>query len=240
MNKKKLAGEDYSKEVKKLSKEHGLTYNQAVSLIRYTVWDVITLEEYEANESKVPYFKRLKAVERLISSNNSKMITLIYSREVSTYQEAIQHFQEVLAAGEEGTIVKAIDGEWKDGKPNWQVKLKLEMHVDLRITGFQYGTGKNEKVISTLHCESECGKLKTSPTGLTEKMMKYITDNQASLKGTIMECKCSGMSQNSLGEYSLLHPQFSELRADKTTADDLEAIKKIEEMEKGLTSAIAK
>ena len=130
MNKKKNAGEDFSKEVKKLSKEHGLTYNEAVSLIRYTVWDVISLEEYEANESKVPYFKRLKAVERLISSNNSKKITLIYSREVSSYQEAIEHFQEVLVAGEEGTIVKAIDGEWKDGKPNWQVKLKLEMHVD--------------------------------------------------------------------------------------------------------------
>ena len=48
------------------------------------------------------------------------------------------------------TILKAYDGEWKDGKPNWQIKMKLEMDVDLRIVGFNYGTKgtKNENVIN--------------------------------------------------------------------------------------------
>jgi ATP-dependent DNA ligase len=162
------------------------------------------------------------------------MISAVEMYDVVTYEEAIQYFQEALADGQEGTILKATDGGWKDGKPNWQIKMKLEMDVDLRITGFNYGTGKNINVISSVNAESSDGKVVTRPTGINEAMMKYITDNQEALLGTIVECKCSGLSQDSEGNYSLLHPVFKSLRDDKDTCDDLQAIIDIERMVKGL------
>jgi DNA ligase-1 len=42
--------------------------------------------------------------------------------------------------GLEGTIIKAANAGWKDGKPTYQIKMKLEMDIDLRIVGFNYGS----------------------------------------------------------------------------------------------------
>lgn len=139
--------------------------------------------------------------------------------------------------GQEGTILKASNGLWKDGKPNWQIKIKIEMDVDLKIIGFNYGTGKNEKVISSINAQSSDGKVNTKPTGISEDMMDYITKNQDKLMGMIVEVKCSGLSHDSNGNYSLLHPVFKKIRDDKNTCDSLEDIKNIEAAAKGLKNS---
>jgi hypothetical protein len=66
-------------------------------------------------------------------------------------------------------------------------------------------------------------------------MMEYVTKNQTKLMGTILECKSCGLSHDSNGNYSLLHPAFTRLRDDKNECDSLESIKSIEAMVKGLT-----
>jgi hypothetical protein len=131
------------------------------------------------------------------------------------------HFNEIVSRGNEGTVVKSMDGVWADTKPSYQVKIKLEINLDLKIVGFNYGTGKNLKLISSLNVESEDGLLKTSPTGINEDDMEYITTNQDKLLNTIVEVKCSGLSQDSRGNYSALHPVFKLLRTDKTIANTL-------------------
>jgi hypothetical protein len=112
------------------------------------------------------------------------------------------------------------------------------MTIDLRVTGFKYGTKgtKNEHVISTIEAESEDGLLKASPSGLTEKLMAEVTANQDALKGSIIEVECCGISWDSNGNYSLLHPRLGKngFRDDKIVADTLEQIKAIENMHKGL------
>ena len=65
--------------------------------------------------------------------------------------------------------------------------------------------------------------------------MKHITENQDKLLNTILEVKCSGLSKDSDGNYSLLHPVFKSLRDDKNTCDSLESIIGIEAMAKGLS-----
>jgi DNA ligase-1 len=147
----------------------------------------------------------------------------------------MDHFQEVLATEvdgvpQEGTILKDENGTWKDGKPNWQIKMKLEMDVDLVIVGFNYGTKgtKNENVISSFNCESSDGFVKTRPQGIKEDMMVYITENQSELMGKIVKVKCNGLSKDKEGNYSLLYPAFMEIRDDKTEADSLPEILQIE------------
>ena len=222
-----------AKHIDKFQSKHG-GFNKALESIRFTVWDIITVDEYFDQRSTTPYSERIVNYSTALYDLKPTMISAVEMYDVTTYEEAIQYFQEALADGQEGTILKATDGGWKDGKPNWQIKMKLEMDVDLRITGFNYGTGKNINVISSVNAESSDGKVVTRPTGINEAMMKYITDNQEALLGTIVECKCSGLSQDSEGNYSLLHPVFKSLRDDKDTCDDLQAIIEIERMVKGL------
>lgn len=237
IGKKSLEGKSTKKEIEKFVKENTMSYEQALNSIQYTLWDTITIDEYFDAKSSTPYHIRLANVEVLIDQAKSTKVVLIDSRKVETYEQAMSHFQEVLKSGEEGTILKSGNGAWKDGKPNWQVKMKLEMDVDLKITGFNYGTKgtKNEHLISSFTCESSDGKVVTRPQGLKEDMMEYVTKNQTKLMGTILECKSCGLSHDSNGNYSLLHPAFTRLRDDKNECDSLESIKSIEAMVKGLT-----
>ena len=233
IKKKELDGKDITKEISSFESEH-MPYQQALDSIKFTCWDMITLEEYAEAKSSRPYYHRYAELVALLNSRKFANLSVVTTKEVNTYEEAIAHFQEVLAAGEEGTILKSAKGAWKDGKPNWQVKMKLEMDVDLKIVGFNYGTGKNSTLISSLNAESADGKVFTRPTGINESTMAYITDNQDNLLNTIVEVKCSGLSKDSDGNYSLLHPVFKTLRDDKLTCDSLESIVEIENMAKGL------
>lgn len=217
--------EENLKKVFAFEEKHG-NLEDALAKIRYTVWDMISLDEYQAASSKTPYNVRLKNLEGVLFGNQheSNMVSIIENREVNTFEEAMEHFKEMLGRGEEGTILKAQTGEWKDGKPTWQIKLKLELTLDLVITGFNYGTKgtKNENVVSSLNAETSCGKLKTRPQGLKEDLMKEITENQDKLLGTIIEVKCSGLSFDNTGAYSLLYPAFKHFRDDKSVANSLE------------------
>jgi hypothetical protein len=223
------------KKLKAFTDKHG-SLEEALDKIRYTVWDRLTVDEYFNKSSKLKYAERLAYLERAIERVSPTHVNIVESLIVHNYAQAMTHFQEVLSAGEEGTILKAWNGEWKDGKPTWQIKMKLEMDVDLRIVGFNYGTKgtKNENVISSLNCESSDGLVKTRPQGLKEDMMSYITENQNNLLGTVIQCKCNGLSNDIDGNFSLLYPSFAGFRDDKDTCDSLESIKEIENMIKTL------
>jgi DNA ligase-1 len=234
---------EHAKKLEAFEKKHG-SFEEALNSIRYTVWDTISIDEYFNKSSKTPYLNRLANVERIIREGASTMVKMIESRVVHSYKEAMDHFQEVLATEvdgvpQEGTILKSETGDWKDGKPTWQIKMKLEMDVDLVIVGFNYGTKgtKNENVISSLNCETSDGLLKTRPQGIKEDMMKFITENQDNLMGKVVQVKCNGLSHDKDGNYSLLYPAFMMVREDKNTCDSLESIKEIENMVKSLATA---
>ena len=233
------------KKIKEFYKEHAtdiggehVTVQDVLDRIIYTCWDIITVDEYYAKSSKTPYEKRFETLEKIIKDKNTTNIKVVESVDVSSMDEVMNHFGDALNRGLEGTILKESKGVWKDGKPTSQVKFKLEMNIDLKIVGFEYGEKgkKNEHVISTLMLESSCGQLKTNPSGMNEKMMADVTKRQKELLGTIVEIRCCGLSRKSTGEWSTMHPSIEELRTDKKTCDSLESAQEIENAAKGLTT----
>lgn len=225
-------GQDYEK--------NSITFQEALDSIVYSVWDCVSVDEYYLGKSETPYDKRIEEITNLINNSNSTNIELIESKLVTTLKEAFEHFKEILDRGLEGTILKSVNDGWRDGKPSFCVKLKLEMEVDLVITGFNYGTKgtKNENVISSFNAESSCGKLKTRPQGLTEDRMIYVTENQEKLINTVISVKCNGVSKPKDSEvYALMYPAFLEFRHDeKTVGDSIEEILNIEKAAISLAS----
>lgn len=241
------------KKLKAFVKKHG-NYEDILGRIVYTVWDTISIEEYFDKKSPVSYMTRKLTLVSYINNltatlgedtylsgvkvpSSSPRVMLVESKVVSTKQEAIQHFKETLDRELEGTILKSLSGAWKDGKPTTQVKMKLEINLDLKIVGFQYGTKgtKNENVISTLQTESSCGLLRTNPAGMDEDMMDFVTENQDNLLNTVVEIRCCGLSTDKEGNWSTLHPSVVKLRDDKNTCDSLESAQEIENMSKSLS-----
>ena len=218
---KKSEGKDPSKDIAKLEKKH-MSYHTALDSIRVTAWDMLTIEEYFTRKCNRPYNERFAELKTLFV--DTRMLSVVETRLVETIDEVMAHFVEVLKRNGEGTVVKSTDGVWADKKPNYQIKVKKEIDLDLKIVGFNYGTKgtKNENLISSLQVESADGLLKTDPTGLTEAEMEFVTANQESLLGKILEVKCSGVSKDSDGNYSVLHPVYKHIRDDKDEANTLE------------------
>ena len=231
---KDFDGVDITKESVKFTKTHEMTLQEVKEKLNYVVWDYIPLEDYRAGISEEDRSTRLVRLEETI--NKTKVFELVEYRIVNNKSDAMEHFQEMLARGEEGTIIKGALGNWKDGKHAWAIKVKLDINLDLRITGFNYGTigTKNENVISSVNVESEDGTLTTSPGGIKESMMEFITENQETLLGKLVEVNCKGLSQDSKGNWSCLHPVFKLIRDDKERGDTLEDAQNIENMAKGL------
>ena len=215
-------------------KEKEMTIEEATEKIKLKVWDIIDVDEYFEAKSTTKRIDRLNRLKSVIK--NTDKVEIIEHRIVSTYDDAMSHFSELLELGEEGTVIKSLDGGWKNGKPTYQIKLKLEINLDLKIIGFNYGNKgtKNENLISSITCQSSCGKLITNAQGLTEKTMTYVTENKDKLLGTIIEIKCNGLSSNSKGGCSVFYPALSDFRYDKTQANSLEECIEIQNSALGL------
>lgn len=226
--------------IEKMLKRHGFVYSELLNKIRFIVWDILDLNEYATNVCSVKRIDRLNRLKTVFSKQAPTMISLVEHKFVNSYEEALAHFAEMLARGEEGTILKSMDGVWRDGKHAYQIKMKVEFELDLIVISFEYGDKgtKNEHVISSVNCESSCGKLKATAQGIKEDEMVRITENQDSLKGGIAVVKCNGVTSNRNGGYSVNYPSLKYFRNDKTTANSLEECLEIDAAAKGIKKAI--
>lgn len=191
--------------------------------ITYLVWDQIALESVVSKGVyAVPYKTRYATLAKQITMYAST-IELIPTVIVHSMAEAMVHYREMLALGLEGTIIKHGDGEWKDGTSKFQVKMKLDIDVDLVIIGLNAGNGKNEKTFGSVICQTSDALLEVNVSGFDDEMRQWIFDNFETLRDTIMTVRGNSIMPPSGNntKYSLFLPRFTELRNDKTVADTM-------------------
>jgi DNA ligase-1 len=206
------------------------------------VWDVIPLDEFKTGKSAKTYEHRFADISAAVDSfkpkgadatadklaNKYGKFWIIPTKVVNNLTEAVTHFEELLASGEEGTILKNYCGLWEDTRSKHLVKFKSEKDADLIITGFNPGKGQFEGMVGSVVCESSDGLVQVNISGFDVKTRQYITDNQASLLGTIMtvmyneRIKSSEKGRENVD--SLFLPRFTEFRLDKTVANSSKEI----------------
>ena len=142
----------------------GTISSKEAQMVNATIWDVIDYEEFKIGRGKSDYETRFKTLENL---NLSSKIRLVESKSVGSVAEAQKIFNEYLAQGQEGIILKDLRGIWEDKRVKTQVKFKAELECDLRIVGIQPGTGKYEGLVGAYICESaERGNPRIAKNGL--------------------------------------------------------------------------
>ena len=194
--------------------------------LHYVAWDW--------QDDKTVYNKRLSILDDLLG--DSDYFSVVECRKVYSYEEAVKHFQEVLAQGQEGTVLKHPDMVWKDGTSKHQVKFKIEVDIDLLCTGMIEGTGKYKGMLGALQLESSCGKVRVDcGTGFTDAQRKNLWENGYPV-GKIVEIKANDLLDKVGSDtLSLFLPVFKSVRIDKDVADDLERIECSFNSAKGLT-----
>lgn len=198
-------------------------------MIRFQIWDAIPLAEFREGKSVDSYKERFERLIQTIDSDslNRKPYWVIPYKTVGSLEEAVAHFEQLLAEGHEGTILKNYSAIWEDSRSKHLVKMKAEKDADLEIIGFNPGEGKFLGQVGSIICASSDRLVEVSISGFSDELRLWITANQNSLLGTILTVMYNERikSKSRTGVDSLFLPRFVEFRSDKTVANSSKEIK---------------
>ena len=204
------------------------------------LWDYITLQEYKQaglkdkkNPCTTTYAERWTQLNAIEFTRPSKNIEMIPAFQVETLKEALEACSSWMNEGFEGAILKDLSAVFKDGTSKQQLKLKLKIDAEMRITGFTEGSKgtKREGKIGAIEFANDEGTIKGRTSGFSDDLLDYFTANKESLIGKIMTVQFNDLTKAEGNDYyALSHPRFIEIRNDKTETDTLEKVLKLREM----------
>ena len=192
-------------------------------LVHATLWDVISLADFKAGQSNRVYDFRFNWLKNQIYS--SKIHVVEYSM-VQNLEEARAKFMEYFSAGFEGIILKDTTAIWENKRSKSLIKFKGELECDLKVVGWEEGTGKNVGKLGALVCESADGIIKVNVgSGFNDEDRGSI--KAENVIGKIVAVKYNARIKNKSegATESLFLPIFLEIREDKTQADSTGSIK---------------
>ena len=202
-------------------------------------WDYVTLEEYTDASNKVkcktPYWKRLGKLKEILFdiSGKGSNVRVIETHEVNSIKEALEHCNHWMEMGLEGAILKDRDSVFRDGTNPQQLKLKLEIDIEVRLVGFQEGTigTAREKTFGAILFETDDGQIKGKCSGFTDEQLFDYNSRREEMIGKIFTVQFNDLTKARHNEYyALSHPRFIEIRDDKTETDTLESALQLKKM----------
>lgn len=184
---------------------------------RFTAWDRLTLDEWKAGKSDIPYKERFHELDQSLLWNTK--VKVIPHFIVRSLKEAYALYSDYTSQGYEGVVIKSPDSLWKDGTAKDIVKLKVKFQADYVIAGKYEGTGKAKGMLGGFDMESLDGKIKFSVgSGFTDEQRKKFWQRHMLGKIATVEANDISTKENS-STLSLFLPIFIEERFDKTQAD---------------------
>lgn len=200
-----------------------------------TLWDYLTPMEY-SGLSKTPYKDRFaKLSEILKTASDHPQIELVPTIEVNSLDEVIAETSNVMSQGLEGCVLKDKNMVFKDGTNPQQMKIKLKVDCEMRITGFTEGTGKRAGKVGAICFESDDHQIKGLCSGFSDAEMDDFTNCKSYYIGKIISIEFNDLSKPEYSDhYALVHPRFVAVREDKDTTDTLETVKNLRDMARQL------
>jgi DNA ligase-1 len=210
--------------------------------IMLDLWDYVTPQEYQrarvnakSNPCTTSYIQRFETLYKIINQRDLVLnnVRVIPYKVVYSLKDALEQTSKWMDEGFEGSILKDLNGVFKDGTSKHQLKLKLQISAEMRITGFQDGTPgtKREGKVGSIVFENDEGTIKGRTSGFDDKLLEYFTNNKEALIGKIIEVQFNDLSKARNNDfYALSHPRFIEIRDDKNETDTLEKVKELRAM----------
>ena len=201
----------------------GTISKKEAELLTLVSWDIVD----EAGTLK--YTQRLNLLLQymgiLFDKQFDTRVLVAETKLVKDMEEAQVMFNQYLAEGKEGIILKNTNATWEAGRPRTAMgKLKAENTCSLKIVDWVEGTGKYASMLGALVVESADGKVRVNiGSGFTDDERKAMTKKNTVGKIAEVMYNMRIKDKNSSTE-SLFLPRFLEIRADKTEADNEKAI----------------
>ena len=210
--------------------------NPPLDKIIFTCWDFLTFDEY-TGKVKTSYIDRFNRLQNLIENRDFKQIKLVENHIVNNVSEALKQVSLWMSEGLEGGVLKDFNNTFKNGTSNTQLKIKLKVDAEMRITGFTEGTPgtKREGKIGAIQFANDEGTIKGQCSGFSDAELEEFSKNKDSLIGKIISVEFNDITKAENNEYyALSHPRFIEIRNDKSETDDLKKVIQLRDMAKTL------
>lgn len=210
--------------------------NPPYEKITFTVWDYLTDDDY-LEKTKTPYYSRFESLSDIIEKRKSERVKLVPNYEVNSIDEALKYVSDWMEQGLEGGVLKDKNNVFKNGTSGTQLKIKLKVDAEMRITGFTDGTigTKREGKIGAIQFSNDEGTIKGQCSGFSDEELDLFTKNKDNLIGKIISVEFNDIVKSENNDYyALSHPAFIEIRNDKDETDTLEKVIQLRDMAKGL------
>ena len=196
----------------------GTISDTEASMVRAIIWDVIPYMYFTTGECPTPYKERFSRIKE------TRKISKVQSYIVENIEDAQAKFKEYYDQGEEGIILKDMNSPWEDKRAKHQIKFKGELECDLKVVGYEEGTGKYIGKLGALICESDDGIIKVKVgSGFNDEDREKIKEQDA--LGKVVAVKYNARIRSKHEGESLFLPIFVEIREDKNKADSSGSIK---------------
>lgn len=180
----------------------------------YHIFDVLPLEEFQKGKSKLNCVSRKKYLSQLFDGNDlphcREVKPLYIGSDLSKVDELMQYAIEQEWEG----IMLNMDTPYVCKRTDTILKVKIMNTCDLRVTGFEEGTGRNKGRLGALIVDYKgfsCGV----GSGFSDYDRDYIWTHPDEYLGKIVEVQYFEESKNQDGGISLRFPVFKKLRVDK-------------------------
>lgn len=184
--------------------------------IVFNVFDFIPLKDFENRHSDLHCDRRKMQVYKSLRNtepNWIRPVPILYRGEYN--KEIVQkELDKQIALEHEGVMVNINDAPYEGKRTKNILKVKAMQDCDLKIIGFEEGTGKNKGTLGAIIVDYKGFEVKVG-SGFTDEDRKYFWNNQNELLGRVITVQyfeeTTNKKDNSL---SLRFPVYKELREE--------------------------
>ena len=212
LDKGTLSSKDQYKETMKIVR----TKDKEKHGIKMLVFDWMPAEDFKNQVSNHEYGERRAHLSKIFSEHKFKyfeLLPLLYvGNDVNKIPELLN---EQISKGEEGIMINELLAKYQFKRTNSLLKVKVFNSCDLKIIGFEEGSGKYTGMLGAFICEYKGNEVKVG-SGLTDELRKTIWQHTDEYLNTIIEINYFEETKDSTGKESLRFPTFKDFRFDKT------------------------
>ena len=191
----------------------------------YHIFDWMPVENFTEGHCNAQQHKRTEALESvrglIESAHPCLKVTdgiLVDLDLAQGHNQLNRYFEDAVAAGLEGIMVKSWDAPYECKRSSSWMKLKPVHDYDLTVVGVEEGTGKNAGKAGALVCEGHDQNkfIRVNVgTGLSDAQRNDYWQHQSAVIGQTAVVLADAVTQNQDGTYSLRFPRFKTFRNDK-------------------------
>jgi DNA ligase-1 len=213
-----IVGESFQSLMKQAQRKQDVNAGDSV----FHVFDVLPRDDFYRGYWNAQQHKRIEKLEKIqdLLKDHCESVRVMPGMNVdldlAEDRDRMHQFAEAaIQQGYEGIMIKDLGAPYECKRSSFWLKWKPTITVDLNITGFEEGTGRNLGRLGAIICEGvDNGRVirVNVGSGLSDSARDEYWNARDDLLDRVVEVQADAVTQNQDGSYSLRFPRFVRFR----------------------------